>query len=64
LKVAAGEEWVPVYRLMNAEPDQSAADPFKSLFWTRVGNMRQWQQQVVAKKQVKATSNRNVKSKQ
>ncbi|CAA9226990.1 MAG: hypothetical protein AVDCRST_MAG56-756 [uncultured Cytophagales bacterium] len=56
LLVAAGGEWVPVYRLMNAEPASSAADPFKSLFWTRYGNTRQINQQIAAKKQAKSKS--------
>ncbi len=56
LKIAAGGEWLPVYRLMNAEPAASATDPFKSLFWTRFGNMRHIQQRTAARKQAKSKS--------
>jgi hypothetical protein len=58
LQVAAGEEWVPVYRLMNAEkPAQPAGDPFRDTFWMRLGVMREHQAKAVARKQAQATQN-------
>lgn len=55
LQIAAGGEWIPVYRLMNAEqPADSSGDPFRDAFWMRVGVMRAHQAKAIAGKQAKS----------
>jgi hypothetical protein len=58
LRVAAGEEWVPVYRLMNAEkPAKASGNSFRDTFWMRVGVLRGHQQKAVARKRAKSNPN-------